>query len=117
MNRIKKGTVYTCFTLSYGVFFSLGLTCLLNLLGIAFAIGLDGHSVAEQYPRYIPFCLIMGLLCLAILITEFVINMKYFEKLGYSKPLMAIQLFVSFLISLPMLNLWSELFVYMQRIF
>ena len=115
MRNYIKVTVYLLFSLVYAAVFSLGVTCLLNLMGIAFAISLDGYS--SQYPRFIPFCLIVGFLALASLIFLAVLNIKYSEKLRYTKTSWIGQSVFAFVISLPTIALWQKLFELLQKIF
>ena len=47
---MKKYFLAIIFAIVYAIFLSLGLECLLNLLGVSMAISLDGPPVTKQYP-------------------------------------------------------------------
>ena len=114
---MKKYFLAIIFAIAYAIFFSLGLECLLNLLGLSMAISLDGATVTKQYPRFIPFCVIVGLGALVLLIATFVSNLKMSEKYGLTKELWWIQSIFSLVISLPMVKVWELLFEFLQRTF
>ena len=82
------------FTLGNAIFLSLGLTCLLNLLSLAMAISLDGKSVVEQYPRFIPFCIILGIVALIGVIFLLFGNIKISERLNFTKWLCVFNIFL-----------------------
>ena len=100
----------------------LGMTCLLNLIGIALGIAIDGRVVIREYPRFIPFCIILGMLALLILITVFIINVivlnlkiKVTKKYVSSMIIFVLQYIISFIFSIPMLFLWQKLFTFLQN--
>lgn len=115
--RLAKMAVGALFAVAYALFLSIGMECLLNLLSISFAISLDGRSVAEQYPRFIPFCLVVGFLALIALALLLFFNVKVAEKLEYTKRLWCVQYVIAFIISIPMLKVWEMLFSYLQHTF
>ncbi len=110
-----KNLLIPVFTITYSIFLSLGMECLLNLLGAAMAVSLDGKSVIDQYPRFIPFCLGVGFLSLIAIIIVLILNIKKSEKLGYTKAVWIAQSICSFIISLPMIKGWELLFRYLQE--
>ena len=65
MKKLTRIIVILLFASAYILFLSLGIAALLQVLGIAFAISLDGHSVSRMYPRFIPFC--FGIGCVALI--------------------------------------------------
>ena len=114
---MKKYFLAIIFAIAYAIFFSLGLECLLNLLGFSMAISLDGAAVTKQYPRFIPFFMIVGLGALVLLIATFVLNLKLSEKYGLTKEIWWIQSIFSLVISFPMVKVWELLFEFLQRTF
>jgi len=108
---------YLLFIIAYAAFLSIGMECLLILLGISMGIALDGTSWAHQYPRLIPFCLVVGFLALVALIFLVILNIKASEKLDYTKRIWYIQSILAFVVSLPVIKLWEMLFEYMQKVF
>ena len=116
---MKKATILSAFgfVIGYAVIFSFGMECLLNLLSVAFAISLDGGSVVQQYPRFIPFCIVSGLLSLAATIILFIFNLKISDKLYFTKNLWRVEIISALAISIPIIKLWEMLFDYLQRVF
>lgn len=98
------------FVLSYATFLSLGFECLLNLLGTSMAISLDGAAITKQYPRFIPFCLLAGLLSLVAIIVIFILHTKLSERFEFSKKLWRTQIIIAAVLSVPMVKLWETLF-------
>ena len=114
---MKKMILALTFTLVLAIFLSLALECLLILLVIPMAISLDGSSVTEQYPRFIPFCLAAGMIALAAMIVTFILNWKSSEKFAFTKPLWMAELIVAFVISIPMIKAWETVFDFLQKTF
>ena len=112
---MKKFFVSLTFIVAYTAFLSIGVECLLMLLGVAMAISLDGSAVTEQYPRFIPFCLATGSFALIALIATFVINIKVSDRLGYTQREWQIQAIAAIVASVPMIQLWETLFEFLQR--
>ena len=112
---MKKILLFIAFALLYAAFFSLGLECLWNLLGIAMAIALDGSSAAKQYPRFIPFCLIVGFFALSALIGIFILNFKVAEKYEFTKKFWLMQMTIAVALSISMIKPWEILFVFLQK--
>ena len=114
---MKKYFLAFAFVIAYASFSSLGLECLLNLLGLSMAIALDGAAVTKQYPRFIPFCMIVGLGALILLIATFILNLKMSEKYGLTKKIWWIQSIIALVIFFPMVKVWELLFEFLQRKF
>ena len=114
---MKKYFSAFAFAIAYAVFLSLGIECLLNLLGVSFGISLDSTVGIERFPRFIPFCIIIGILVLCILVVIFVLNLKVSRKYGYNKKIWWIQMVLAILISIPMIKLWEMLFEFLQNKF
>ena len=114
---MKKYLLAFAFVTAYAIFLSIGLECLLNLLGLSMAISLDGAAVTKQYPRFIPFCMVVGLGALILLIATFILNLKISEKNGSTKKIWRMQAIIALVISFPMLKLWELLFEFLQKTF
>ena len=112
---MKKTLLLSLFTAVYAIFFSLGMACSWNLLGIALAFGMDGWRVIEQYPRFLPFCVITGLLSLIAIIAAFILNIKVSKKLSFSKMAWTAELFCAFAVSFPLAIQWIWLFAFLQK--
>ena len=114
---MKKILLASAFIIAYAAFLSLGMECLLNLLSVFMAISLDGGAVTKQYPRFIPFCIIVGILALVALVAVFVMNLKASDKFGFTKRLWWAQMIITVVISVPMIKLWETLFDFLQKTF
>lgn len=117
MKASSKFVLYSLFTALYACSFSLGMTCLLQLLGVALGVAIDGSAVIRQYPRLIPFCFIVGFVCLTALIALAFLNAKFSKKLNYTKAVWIIQFICAFAASIPMIMLWERLFEFLQKVF
>lgn len=100
------------FTLGNAVFLSLGLTCLLDLLSLSMGISLDSEI---QYPRFIPFCILLGVLSLLGLVAILVLNIKASEKFPFTKLTWYVQSIIALFLSIPMMKLWQMLFEFLQK--
>ena len=112
---MKKMILAITFALVSAIFLSLALECLLNLLGMAMAISLDGPPMTKQYPRFIPFCWTAGIVALAAMIVAFILNLKAFEKFEFTKNIWITEIIIAFVISIPMIKPWEMLFEFLQK--
>ena len=117
MKKSLNFVLYSLFTAFYAAFFSLGMACLLQLFGVALGVAIDGSAVIRQYPRLIPFCLIVGVICLVALIALAFLNAKFSKKLNYTRLVWIIQFACAFAASIPMIMLWERLFEFLQKVF
>ena len=115
--KYVRTALYFLFGIFQAAFLGLGMTCLLNLLGVALAVSLDGRSVIAQYPRFIPFCLVVGLLSLVILAALVVLNVIVSKKLKYTKIVWIYQSAGALVLSIPMGYLWEKLIDFLQTTF
>lgn len=111
---MKRISAVIGFIIAYAAFLGLGLECLLQLLGSAMAISIDGP---EQYPVFLPFCFIVGLLALAAIAVLLILNIKVSERLDYTKRVWGVQIISAVIISVPMIKLWEILFDILQKVF
>ena len=117
MKKLTRIIVILLFASAYILFLSLGIAALLQVLSIAFAISLDGHSVSRMYPRFIPFCFGIGCVALIGFIGIFILNYNYSEKLRYTKNVWTLQSLCAFAVSMPLLQFWDLVFRYLQKTF
>lgn len=115
MKKSLNFVFYSLFTAFYTIFFSLGLACLLQLFGVALGVAIDGSAVIRQYPRLIPFCIVVGILCLIALAALGLLNAKFSKKLNYTKTVWIIQFVCAFVISIPMIKVWEMLLGFLQK--
>ena len=113
---MKKLTfiILSAFTLGNAVFLSLGMTCLLNLVSISMGISLDSEM---QYPRWMPFCIVLGLVALLGVIFLLPGNIKISEKLKLTKRVWYFQYILALVLSIPMIKLWEMVFDFLQKTF
>ena len=104
--------IHPVFASVNAVFLSLGMTCLLNLLSISVGISLDSEI---EYPRFIPFCIILGIVALLGVIFLLFGNIKISEKLNFTKWTWYFQYIFAFVLSIPMIKLWQMLFDFLQE--
>ena len=64
--KSKKVLYSILVTLLAAVLFSLCMTCLLELAGIALGAAIDS-DILREYPRFLPFCLAVGFLAAVLL--------------------------------------------------
>ena len=83
--------IHPVFASGNAVFLSLGLTCLLNLLSISVGISLDSEI---EYPRFIPFCIILGIVALLGVIFLLFGNKKYPKSLNLPNGLGIFNIFL-----------------------
>lgn len=115
--KSRGNLLCSIFTIAYAVVFSMGSVCLLNLMGMAFALSLDGGSVVSRYPRFIPFCIAVLILSVATFVMLVILSFEAREKLNYTKVKILIQSLISFVMSVPMMYLWNALFKFLQERF
>ena len=111
---MKKATfIYLPITiLANAAFLSLGIECLLNLLSLSMAISLDS---VVKYPRFVPFCVTLGIVSLLGLVAMLVLNIKISEKLNFTKTIWIFEYAFALILSIPMIKLWEILFEFLQK--
>lgn len=112
--RMNKLLWCLLFTAAYGAVVGLGMECALRLLGIGMSMSLDS---TPRYPRFVPFCMIVGLLALGALVLLLVFNVNASEKLGYTKKTWIIQSVGVCVRSIPMIKFFDILFRFLQDVF
>ena len=111
---MKKTTyiILPLFILANAAFLSLGIECLLNLLGSVMAISLDS---TPSYPRFIPFCIVLGIVALLGLVAMLILNIKNSEKFNFTKSVWIFEYIFAFAFSIPMIKLWEMLFDFLHK--
>ena len=111
---MKKSICAILSILANAALFSLGIECLLNLLSLSMAISLDS---VEKYPRFIPFCLTLGIVALLGLVAMLILNIKISEKLNFTKTIWIFEYSLALVLSIPMIKIWETLFEFFYRTF
>ena len=109
---MKKSICIILSILANAALFSLGIECLLNLLSLSMAISLDS---VEKYPRFIPFCIVLGIVALLGLVAMLVLNIKISEKLNFTKTIWIFEYSLALVLSIPMIKIWEMLFEFLQK--
>jgi hypothetical protein len=112
-----KIAIYSLLTIGHACFFSMGMVCLLNLLGLLLSISLDGPPAIEQFPRFIPFCFIVGLIALISLIGLVILNVRFSINQQDHRRVPMIQSICALALAVPMMKLWELLFDFLQNTF
>lgn len=105
------------FTLAGAVLLSLFCECLICFLGFAMAAAWDGDPGAGAYPRFLPFCVVTGLVSAGALAALIVIYAFKSEALGYNKSTWVWQTACCLALSLPLIKLWETVFRLLQELF
>lgn len=105
------------FTIAYAAFLSVGLACLLKLFGIFLAAAMFEKSILGEYPRLIPFCMIVGLFALISLVVLFVLNLKAAKKFEFTKGIWWMEMVSAAVLSFLLIMPWGMLFEYLQKVF
>ena len=109
---MKKSICIIFSILTNAAFLSLGIECLLNLLCLSMAISLDS---VVKYPRFVPFCVTLGIVSLLGLIAMLILNIKLSEKLRFTKSIWLSEYLFAVVLSIPMIKLWEMLFEFLQK--
>ena len=117
VRKMKKTNIFAvlAFTLGYIIFFSLGVTCLIDVLSMSMFVSLD--SSVFPFPRFRLFCLATGVMATVVLAVLLILNIKASERLNYKKVTWYIQFICAFAISIPLMQPWQTLFDFLQRTF
>ena len=113
MKKTKRLLVSTLITLLVAVLFSLCMTCLLELVGIALGAAIDSH-ILREYPRFLPFCVAVGFVAVVLLGITVWLTAKRKDRLGWTKRTLATVLVSAALLSVPLAAGWSALFDFLQ---
>ena len=113
MRKIKTLFPIIMFTFGHAALISLGATCALNAVGIVFTpFGSTG-----SYPRFLPFCVIVGLLAFVGWALLTFRNARYF--LNHDTHLrwkIALEVALTLLLTIPGMWLWDNLFHWLQQV-
>ena len=113
MRKIKTLFPIIMFTLGHAAVISLGATCALNAVGIVFTpFGSTG-----SYPRFLPFCMIAGILAFGVWVLLTICNARHL--LNHDTHLrwkIALEVALTLLLTIPGMWLWENLLTWLQRV-
>ena len=113
MRKIKTLFPILLYSLGHAALVSLGAVCFLNVA----AITLSPFGSTGSYPRFLPFCVIVGILAFAAWVILFVLNARHL--LNHDTHLrwkIALEVALTVLLTLPGMWLWDTLFAWLQRV-
>ncbi len=112
MKKITKLLVCLLFTASYAALMSLAMSCFMQLPSIAFS----SSWVGESYPRLTFFCYAVPIVALLVLIGLLILNIKLSDRLSYTNDTWIVCSVCAFVISIPMIQPWSNLIILLQKV-
>lgn len=113
MKKIANGVPLILYPLGHAAVISLGAVCFLNVA----AITLSPFGSTGSYPRFLPFCVIAGILAFAAWVILLTLNARYF--LNHDTHLrwkIALEVALTLLLTLPGMWLWENLLSWLQRV-
>ena len=113
MRKIKTLFPILLYSLGHAAVISLGAVCFLNVA----AIVLTPFGSTGFYPRYLPFCVIVGLLAFVGWALLTFRNTRYF--LNHDTHLrwkIALEVALTLLLTIPGMWLWDNLFHWLQQV-
>ena len=113
MRKTKNLFPILLYSLGHAALVSLGAVCFLNVA----AITLSPFGSTGSYPRFLPFCVIVGILAFAAWVILFVLNARYF--LNHDTHLrwkIALEVALTLLLTIPGMWLWDKFFTWLQRV-
>ncbi|MBQ7379951.1 MAG: hypothetical protein IJW70_09800 [Clostridia bacterium] len=103
------------FTVSYAVLLGLGTECFLTIFGMLLAAAtFGGKPLIEEYPRLVPFCVLVGFLALIAIIVLCALNFFIARELKSTAITWIIEIVCSLALSVPMLMLWHMVIEYLR---
>ena len=113
MKKITNSIPLILYTLGHAALVSLGAVCFLNAVGIVFTpFGSSG-----QYPRFLPFCVIAGILAFAAWVILSIRNARHL--LNHDTHLrwkIALEVALTLLLTLSGMWLWENFFRWLQQV-
>ncbi len=113
MRKIKNLFPTILFPLGHAALISLGAACALNAVAIVFTpFGSSG-----QYPRFLPFCVIVGILAFASWVILFVLNARHLlNHDAHLRWKIALEIAFTLLLAPAGMWLWENLLSWLQRV-
>ena len=113
MRKIKTLFPILLYSLGHAAVISLGAVCFLNVA----AIVLTPFGSTGSYPRFLPFCVIVGILAFAAWVILFVLNARHLLNHDtHLRRKIALEVALTPLLTLPGMWLWENLLAWLQKI-
>ena len=103
-------------SLGYALFGGLNLTCFLRIL----SIGSSAFARWAQYPRLVPFCIVVGILSLLACLGLLLLNFMMFGKEPLETPMwdrILLEIAVTVLLLIPSAVCWDKLLRWISQTF
>ena len=113
MRKIKNLFPILLYSLGHAAVISLGAVCFLNVA----AIILSPFGSTGSYPRFVPFCVITGILAFVGWALLTFCNARYLLNHDtYLRWKIALEVVLTLFFTLPGMWLWDNLFAWLQKI-
>ena len=113
MRKIKTLFPILLYSLGHAALVSLGAVCFLNVA----AITLSPFGSTGSYPRFLPFCVIVGILAFAAWVILFVLNARHLLNHDtHLRRKIALEVVLTLILTLPGMWLWENLLSWLQKI-
>ena len=113
MRKIKTLFPILLYSLGHAAVISLGAVCFLNVA----AIVLTPFGSTGSYPRFLPFCVIVGILAFAAWVILFVLNARHLLNHDtHLRRKIALEVVLTLILTLPGMWLWENLLSWLQKI-
>lgn len=113
MKKITNSIPLILYTLGHAALVSLGAVCFLNVA----AITLSPFGSTGSYPRFLPFCVIVGILAFAAWVILFVLNARHLLNHDtHLRRKIALEVVLTVFLTLPGMWLWDKFFTWLQRV-
>lgn len=101
------------YTLGHAALISLGAVCFLNVA----AIVLTPFGSTGSYPRFLPFCVIVGILAFAAWVVLSIRNARHLLNHDtHLRRKIALEVVLTLILTLPGMWLWENLLSWLQRV-
>lgn len=114
---MKKTFISIFFGFLYSIFSSLVFVCLVELSGIFFSATVFEISIIKDYPRLIPFCIIVGALSFVLLVIAVVCEILLLKKIKFSGVQLLAQVAVVTVCQIPTFYIWYTVMIFLQKLF
>ena len=113
MKKITNSIPLILYTLGHAALVSLGAVCFLNVA----AIVLTPFGSTGSYPRFLPFCVIVGLLAFVGWALLTFRNARHLlDHDAHLRWKIALEVALTLLLTLPGMWLWENLLSWLQRV-
>ncbi|MBR5272023.1 MAG: hypothetical protein IKU25_01325 [Clostridia bacterium] len=117
MKSVNKWFISLGFSVLHAIALSVGIYCFLDVFSGFLVAAVFDEPLLANYPRYVPFCIVVGLLALIAFILICWLNTKLFKKHSFTKPMLVVEAIVTLALTVPLVMVWADFFAYLHKIF